>query len=58
MKVFLKRGKILFLVMVMLCSVILSAGCGFKDIDKRIFIVAIGLDYTKNDTKPYRVILN
>lgn len=57
MKVFLKRGKILFLVMVMLCSVILSAGCGFKDIDKRIFIVAIGLDYTKNDTKPYRVIL-
>lgn len=57
MKVFLKRGKILFLVMVMICSVILSAGCGFKDIDKRIFIVAIGLDHTESETKPYRVIL-
>lgn len=57
MKVFLKRGKIFFLVMVIICSVILSAGCGFKDIDKRIFIVAIGLDHTENKTKPYRVIL-
>jgi len=57
MKMFLKRGKILFLVMVMICSIIVSTGCGFKDIDKRIFIVAIGLDYTKDNTKPYRVIL-
>lgn len=57
MKVFLKKGKILFFVLVMMCSIMLSAGCGFKDIDKRIFVVAIGLDYTKNKTKPYRVIL-
>jgi len=40
--------------------ILLSAfmqGCGFKDIDKRFFVVAAGIDHTNNPDKPYRVTL-
>lgn len=33
------------------------SSCGFKDIDKRIFIQAIGIDHSGNDETPYRVTL-
>lgn len=32
-------------------------GCGFKDIDKRFFVVAIGIDASENEKKPYRITL-
>lgn len=42
-----------------LCAMVLViGGCsGFKDIDKRFFVVAVGLDQTENKKKPYRVTL-
>ncbi|WP_062356864.1 Ger(x)C family spore germination protein [Bacillus kwashiorkori] len=33
------------------------AGCGFKDIDKRIFIMGIGIDVTDDEKNPYKVTL-
>ncbi|MFD1706434.1 Ger(x)C family spore germination protein [Siminovitchia sediminis] len=38
-------------------SVFLLASCGFKDIDKRVFVQAVGVDYTDNEEKPYKVTL-
>lgn len=35
----------------------LLSGCGFKDIDKRFFVVAIGIDKSENEKKPYRITL-
>ncbi|WP_127529800.1 Ger(x)C family spore germination protein [Paenibacillus kobensis] len=36
---------------------LLMQGCGFKDIDKRFFVVAAGIDRTSNADKPYRITL-
>ncbi|MFS0614137.1 Ger(x)C family spore germination protein [Lederbergia ruris] len=33
------------------------SSCGFKDIDKRIFVQGIAIDYTDNEEKPYKVTL-
>ena len=33
------------------------SSCGFKDIDKRFFVVALGLDMSDNEKKPYRITL-
>jgi spore germination protein KC len=35
----------------------LFSGCGFKDIDKRFFVVALGIDLSDNEKKPYRLTL-
>jgi len=32
-------------------------GCGFKDIDKRFFVVGTGIDWSGNESKPYRITL-
>ncbi|CAH2713004.1 hypothetical protein BACCIP111895_00137 [Neobacillus rhizosphaerae] len=40
-----------------LLSVMLLNGCGFKDIDKRFFVVSIGVDTAKNSSKKYLVSL-
>ncbi|EKN70753.1 Ger(x)C family germination protein [Neobacillus bataviensis LMG 21833] len=45
-----------FLVLVLLTLTLLN-GCGFKDIDKRFFVVSIGVDVTKNSPKKYLVSL-
>ncbi|RIX50071.1 Ger(x)C family spore germination protein [Paenibacillus nanensis] len=38
--------------------ILFISGCsGFKDIDKRYFVVGIGVDRTENEQKPYRVTL-
>ncbi|MBS4211472.1 MULTISPECIES: Ger(x)C family spore germination protein [Neobacillus] len=34
---------------------LLLTGCGFKDIDKRLFVVSIGVDLAKNSSKKYDV---
>lgn len=36
---------------------ILLSGCGFKDIDKRFFVVATGIDLSDDEEKPYRITL-
>ncbi|RTE04431.1 Ger(x)C family spore germination protein [Paenibacillus whitsoniae] len=36
---------------------LLLGGCGFKDIDKRFFVVAMGIDLSDNKDKPYDVTL-
>ncbi|UII57108.1 Ger(x)C family spore germination protein [Cytobacillus spongiae] len=41
----------------MICSVLLHSGCGFKDIDKRFFVVTIGIDTPKEGEKKYKVLL-
>ncbi|KRF42996.1 Ger(x)C family spore germination protein [Paenibacillus sp. Soil787] len=42
----------------LLCSALsLLSGCSFKDIDKRIFVMAIGIDKSNEESKPYRVTL-
>ncbi|WP_138752442.1 Ger(x)C family spore germination protein [Paenibacillus sinopodophylli] len=38
-------------------AVCLLGGCGFKDIDKRFFVVALGIDHSENEKKPYRLTL-
>jgi len=39
----------------LLCAVL--SGCGFKDIDKRFFVVAAGIDWSGDSNMPYRVTL-
>ncbi|QHW29608.1 Ger(x)C family spore germination protein [Paenibacillus rhizovicinus] len=41
----------------LICSLIWLPGCGFKDIDRRFFVMAIGIDKSEHAAKPYRVSL-
>jgi spore germination protein KC len=43
--------------LILLCLLLMLPGCGFKDIDKRFFVVALGIDLTENEKKPYRITL-
>lgn len=52
-----QKGKMLLLVLILLWSLFLQTGCAFKDIDKRLFVMGIGVDYTGNEDKPYRITL-
>ncbi|MEH7336406.1 Ger(x)C family spore germination protein [Neobacillus drentensis] len=45
------------LIVISLSAVLLLNGCGFKDIDKRLFVVSIGVDKAKNSSKKYLVSL-
>jgi len=49
-----KCNAILLFVVVL---VLLLTGCGFKDIDKRLFVVSIGVDQAKNSSKKYLISL-
>ncbi|MFD0588340.1 Ger(x)C family spore germination protein [Paenibacillus sp. GCM10027627] len=40
-----------------LLVVLMVGGCGFKDIDKRFFVVGTGVDLSGNKNKPYRITL-
>lgn len=51
-----KNGKT-FLIILGVALLLFQSGCGFKDIDKRIFVLSIGVDHSENEEKPYRVIL-
>lgn len=43
---------------VLLVFALLLSGCsGFKDIDKRAFVVGVGVDGTKSEKNPYRITL-
>jgi spore germination protein KC len=52
-----KEGKGMNKTAVLALLVLLLAGCGFKDIDKRFFVTAIGIDDSGNPAKRYRVTL-
>lgn len=44
--------------LLLLCTAVsLLSGCSFKDIDKRIFVMAIGIDKSDEENKPFRVSL-
>lgn len=45
------------LIVISLFAVLLLNGCGFKDIDKRLFVVSIGVDKATNSSKKYLVSL-
>ncbi|WP_134703392.1 Ger(x)C family spore germination protein [Ammoniphilus sp. YIM 78166] len=51
----MKRSRLLLLLIV--ANVIFLSGCGFKDIDKRFFVVNIGIDKPDDDKQKYKVIL-
>ncbi|PAD67250.1 hypothetical protein CHH83_19905 [Bacillus sp. 7586-K] len=46
-----------FIITILALSMLLQSGCGFKDIDKRIFVLSIGIDHSDNDEKPYKITL-
>lgn len=41
----------------LMMSLFLLPGCGFKDLDKRFFVTQMGVDVTGEKDKPYKVIL-
>jgi spore germination protein KC len=49
--------KLVALIICMLVFVTLLSGCGYRDIDKRFFVVAIGIDKSADKKKPYHVSL-
>jgi spore germination protein KC len=57
MKRQLRLGKIIFLVFFLMGNLFTLSGCGFKDIDKRVFILAVGVDPAKNKAQKYRITL-
>jgi spore germination protein KC len=65
--VYFKEGEVLkekvqrlakpFFIIIVVIVLLFQSGCGFKDIDKRIFVLSIGVDHTKSEEKPFRVVL-
>lgn len=54
MRIYLKPISIVLLCMM---TPYLLSGCGFKDIDKRLFVVSIGIDPAKNSEKKFLISL-
>lgn len=57
MKSLLRKRKGYFLTWMFIIVVLFSTGCGFKDIDKRIFVIAVGIDKGTIDENSYKVTL-
>lgn len=51
------KNKLLNISCICIILVPLISGCAFKDIDKRIFVQAIGIDRTDSEKNPYKVTL-
>ncbi|EFM09240.1 germination protein, Ger(x)C family [Paenibacillus curdlanolyticus YK9] len=51
------RIRLMMLAALIGLTITMLSGCGFKDIDKRFFVVSTGIDRTDNPDKPYRVTL-
>ncbi|WP_222429906.1 Ger(x)C family spore germination protein [Paenibacillus cremeus] len=49
-------NKVVMTLLLLLCCIFL-ASCSFKDIDKRFFVIAMGIDWTGKKDKPYLVTL-
>lgn len=52
-----RKGKMLLLLFIILLLTILQTGCAFKDIDKRVFVVAIGIDPSDENGENYKITL-
>lgn len=52
-----RKFSAIFVSSVILLSSIFLSGCTFKDIDKRSFVVAIGIDPAENEENKYKVTL-
>lgn len=57
MKRIYRKVKFLLLISILIGNSILQTGCGFKDIDKRLFVLAIGVDQAKSEGNQYKVTL-
>lgn len=57
MKGRLQQGKVILFVFLVIGNMLLQTGCGFKDIDKRIFVMAIGIDKAEDQAEKYKVTL-
>lgn len=53
----MKKRSVLSLIVLCLAASSLLSGCGFKDIDKRYFVVGMAIDKSDNEEKPYRITL-
>src|SRR5690625_4551243 len=51
-----KKRNPFFVLIPILSVVLLLSGCGFKDIDKRVFVVGFGID-GGSEEKPYKITL-
>lgn len=54
---FLDRRKVVFPCVIFIQCILLLAGCGFKDIDNRLFIIGIGVDPSEKEEGHYKVTL-
>ncbi len=58
MNTLIKKRKRLPGILVLFIATFLISGCGgFKDIDKRIFVIGMGIDKSGSEEKPYRITL-
>ena len=57
MTTFIKQKKMLWGILLLSIIVLLNTGCGFKDIDKRIFVIGVGVDKSDSTENPYRITL-
>jgi len=57
MMILFQKMKVLVLVLILVGNSLLQTGCGFKDIDKRIFVLAIGIDQAESKGNRYKVTL-
>ncbi|WP_186576080.1 Ger(x)C family spore germination protein [Aquibacillus kalidii] len=53
----MNRTKRFSLFMILIMLVLTLTSCGYKDIDKRAFVVTIGVDKAENENKDYKVML-
>ncbi|MGG3798693.1 Ger(x)C family spore germination protein [Metabacillus fastidiosus] len=44
-------------IVVLISIVLVLSSCGYKDIDKRFFVVTIGIDKAENENKKYKIML-
>lgn len=52
----MRKGKWKTVIFICVMTLLIS-GCGYKDIDKRLFVVSIGVDLAKNSPKKYLISL-
>lgn len=58
MRISIMTLKNLWIILLLVIVASLIAGCGFKDIDKRIFVIGMGVDKSDDEEeKPYKITL-
>ncbi|MEK5068392.1 Ger(x)C family spore germination protein [Sporosarcina sp. FSL K6-1508] len=53
----LRKGRLVFIAVIFVLSIILQTGCAFKDIDKRLFVIGIGIDPSEKEEGHYKITL-